>query len=57
MIYYSVTEIDIIGERKSEFSLPSDYQFGYSTSELQETRGRYSCRSVICQIGFVALIT
>ena len=45
MMYYSVNDTGILGKIKSECSYqksnqrPSDYQFGCSTTELQETRG------------------
>ena len=45
MIFFSVSNTGILGKRNSEFSQqesnlrPSDYQFGRSTTELQETRG------------------
>ena len=46
MMYYSVSDTGILGKRKSECShqeathlRPSDYKFGCSTTELQETRG------------------
>ena len=35
MMYYSVSDIGIPSKRKSECS---DYNFGCSTTELQETR-------------------
>ena len=45
MIFFSVSDTGILGKRNSEFSQqesnlrPSDYKFGRSTTELQETRG------------------
>ena len=45
MMFYSVNDTGILGKMKSECSYqelilrPSDYQFGHSTTELQETCG------------------